>query len=260
MLVAGLLAGVLSLAVWLIFTRIPLPLDRLSVRQRQIVMAVYLSLVIGGSVAFGLAFLSWIAPLFQVFFEKVTVAYEFLLRVCLRCALRGSVAAGRRGAAGLAGGAQHRARVVPRSGRQRVHHSHTGRGRTARRGDRSLVEQIEQMVREVVPKEDLDMILANIGIYARWSAIFTPNNGPHAAFLRVQLRSGFAGRRTPTRLYVQELRDRLKDRFPTHDFFFDDQRHDSADPQHRRQRADRGAGLRTRQPPAPAGRPENSTK
>src|SRR5205807_6592565 len=58
-------------------------------------------------------------------------------------------------------------------------------------------------------------------ISSRWSAIYTPNNGPHSAFVRVQLRSGFAGRRTPTLAYVDQIRDKLKERFPSHDFFFE---------------------------------------
>jgi multidrug efflux pump subunit AcrB len=83
------------------------------------------------------------------------------------------------------------------------------------------VAEIEKLVREVVPREDLGLILANVGISSRWSAIYTPNNGPHAAFVRVQLRGGFAGRHTPTRAYVEQLRERLKDRFPGNDFFFE---------------------------------------
>ncbi len=71
----------------------------------------------------------------------------------------------------------------------------------------------------IIPPDDLELMLANVGISSRWSAVYTPNNGPHAAFLRVQLRSGFAGRRTPTMAYVERLRERLKKRFPMHDFF-----------------------------------------
>jgi multidrug efflux pump subunit AcrB len=73
----------------------------------------------------------------------------------------------------------------------------------------------------VIPPEDMVLMLANIGVNARWSAIYTTNNGPHAAFLRVQLRSGFAGRRTPTIAYVNRIRARLKKRYPAHDFFFE---------------------------------------
>src|SRR5262249_3627998 len=73
----------------------------------------------------------------------------------------------------------------------------------------------------IIPAEDLVLMLANVGISSRWSAIYTPNTGPHAAFLRVQLRSGFAGRKTPTLAYVDALRDQLKQRFPTNEFFFE---------------------------------------
>jgi multidrug efflux pump subunit AcrB len=83
------------------------------------------------------------------------------------------------------------------------------------------VNDIENLIREVVPAEDLQLVLSNIGISSRWSAIYTSNNGPHAAYIQVQLRSGFAGRHKPTLAYVEELRDKLADHFPTNDFFFE---------------------------------------
>jgi multidrug efflux pump subunit AcrB len=83
------------------------------------------------------------------------------------------------------------------------------------------VAEIEETVREVVPEEDLGLILSNIGISSRWSAIYTTNNGPHAAFIQVQLRSGFAGRTKPTQEYIEELRDKLAERYPSNDFMFE---------------------------------------
>lgn len=80
---------------------------------------------------------------------------------------------------------------------------------------------IERIVEEEIPDDDLDLLLTNAGLSSRWSAIYTPNNGPHAAFVRVQLRSGFAGRTTPTAVYVERVRARLADRFPDHTFFFE---------------------------------------
>ncbi|MFO0845057.1 MAG: efflux RND transporter permease subunit [Gemmataceae bacterium] len=77
------------------------------------------------------------------------------------------------------------------------------------------------LVPGIIPPEDLELMLANVGISSRWSTVYTPNNGPHAAFLRVQLRSGFAGRTTPASAYVERLREGLKRRFPMHDFFFE---------------------------------------
>ena len=73
----------------------------------------------------------------------------------------------------------------------------------------------------VIPEEDQDLVVSNIGLSSRWGAIYTPNNGPHAAFVRVQLRSGFAGRHTPVTAYVSRLRRKLQYRWPTYDFFFE---------------------------------------
>jgi multidrug efflux pump subunit AcrB len=73
----------------------------------------------------------------------------------------------------------------------------------------------------IIPREDLELILSNMGLSSRWSAIYTPNNGPHAAFIRVQLRSGFNGRTTPTRDYVAKLRQVLDQHYPGDDYFFE---------------------------------------
>jgi multidrug efflux pump subunit AcrB len=79
----------------------------------------------------------------------------------------------------------------------------------------------EKQMPPIVPPDDLELIVSNMGISSRWSAIYTPNNGPHAAFLRVQLRSGWAGRDTPTRDYVERLRQTLTELYPGDDFFFE---------------------------------------
>lgn len=98
----------------------------------------------------------------------------------------------------------------------------------ADRDDQEALDQIIQdhdgeflAIPPLIAREDQSLILSNIGINARWSAIYTPNNGPHAAFVRVQLRSGFDGRRTSARAYIEKLRGRLTYRFPGYDFFFE---------------------------------------
>ena len=50
-----------------------------------------------------------------------------------------------------------------------------------------LVEQVEQIVREVVPAKDLKIIVSNIGVTPGFSSIYTPNSGPHTAFVQVGL-------------------------------------------------------------------------
>ncbi len=83
------------------------------------------------------------------------------------------------------------------------------------------VGELENLVREAIPPEDLKLLLANVGLSSRWSAIYTHNNGPHAAFIRVQLRSGYEGRHTPTLTYVDRVRERLEQKYPGDDFFFE---------------------------------------
>src|SRR5262249_4582534 len=73
----------------------------------------------------------------------------------------------------------------------------------------------------IVPKEDQDLVLSNIGLSSRWGAVYTTNNGPHAAFLRVQLRWGFDGAPMSTPAYAERLRRNRKYSCPPYDFFFE---------------------------------------
>jgi HAE1 family hydrophobic/amphiphilic exporter-1 len=174
-----------------------------------------------GAVLFGVGVLFWISPLFQLFFKGVAAVYERLLRVGLHL---------RYGLVALV-----LLLVVPTywcfrhvgqelfpevdASEFTIHLRASGGPRVEATEDQ--VTRIEKIVRETIPKKDVEMILSNIGINARWSAIYTSNNGPHAAFVRVQLRSGFAGRTTSTLDYVHQLRGRLARNFPGDDFFFE---------------------------------------
>jgi multidrug efflux pump subunit AcrB len=174
-----------------------------------------------GAVAVGVGVVFHLSGPFRGLFEKVAAGYERALRFALRAryALIAAVLA----------------LLAPtiwfysRTGQElfpevdasefTVHMRATGGPRVE--ATEEQVARIEDLVREEIPKEDIEMILSNIGINARWSAIYTPNNGPHAAFLRVELRSGFAGRTTSTRTYVERIRERLHTEFPGDDFFFE---------------------------------------
>jgi multidrug efflux pump subunit AcrB len=158
-----------------------------------------------------IALLFWLAPRFDHVYEKFAALYER----CLRGALRwrwGVVAV-------VAGLLLPAALAMSHVGQElfpevdasefTIHLRATG-GPRVEETERK-VREIENIVREIVPAEDLKMVLTNIGLSSRWSAIYTSNNGPHAAFLRVQLRSGFDGRKTPTVAYVDRLRQRLRD-------------------------------------------------
>jgi multidrug efflux pump subunit AcrB len=50
------------------------------------------------------------------------------------------------------------------------------------------VKEIESIIRKVVPKNDLQMIVANIGITPDFSVIYTSNSAPHTAFVQASLK------------------------------------------------------------------------
>src|SRR5260370_1629478 len=52
------------------------------------------------------------------------------------------------------------------------------------------VKKVEEIVREVVPKNELQIVVSNIGITPDFSVIYTPNSAPHTAFVQASLREG----------------------------------------------------------------------
>ena len=80
-----------------------------------------------------------------------------------------------------------------------------------------LVEQVEQVVRDVVPTNDLKIIVSNIGVTPGFSSIYTPNSGPHTAFVQVGLNEGH---RTSSFEYMNRVRTRLKSELPQLDAYF----------------------------------------
>ena len=74
-----------------------------------------------------------------------------------------------------------------------------------------LVEKVEQIVREAVPAKDLKIIVSNIGVTPGFSSIYTPNSGPHTAFVQVGLQ---AGHRLSSFQYMDLVRTRLKKELP----------------------------------------------
>ena len=74
-----------------------------------------------------------------------------------------------------------------------------------------LVQQVEQIVRETVPTNDLKIIVSNIGVQPGFSSIYTPNSGPHTAFVQVGLN---AGHQLSSFQYMDLVRARLKKELP----------------------------------------------
>jgi CzcA family heavy metal efflux pump len=79
-----------------------------------------------------------------------------------------------------------------------------------------LLARIEETIRTVIPKDELSKVITNIGVLNDWPAAYTPNSGPHDAFVLVQ----HAGRK-PDRFYMASLRRDLADGFPGIEFAFE---------------------------------------
>jgi multidrug efflux pump subunit AcrB len=80
-----------------------------------------------------------------------------------------------------------------------------------------LVERVEQIVREVVPKKDLRIIVSNIGVTPGFSSIYTPNSGPHTAFVQVGLEDAH---HVSSFQYMDRVRARLERELPEVSAYF----------------------------------------
>ncbi len=81
-----------------------------------------------------------------------------------------------------------------------------------------LASRVEAAVRNVIPRRDINTIVANTGVLYDWPAAYTPNAGPMDSFLNVQLSDDH---RTSAQEYVRRLRSVLPEEFPGVDFAFD---------------------------------------
>jgi multidrug efflux pump subunit AcrB len=52
------------------------------------------------------------------------------------------------------------------------------------------VKKLEDIIRDVVPKNELQIIVSNIGVTPDFSSIYTSNSAPHTAFVQVSLKEG----------------------------------------------------------------------
>jgi len=72
-------------------------------------------------------------------------------------------------------------------------------------------KQVEDVVRKVVPENELGMIVSNIGITTDFSAIYTPNSAPHTGFVQVSLKEGH---KIGSYEYMRQVRERLREDLP----------------------------------------------
>ena len=74
-----------------------------------------------------------------------------------------------------------------------------------------LIGQVEDVVRKEVPRDELKIIVSNIGITPGFSSILTANSAPHTAFVQVGLNSGH---KLSSFAYMDRVRARLRRDLP----------------------------------------------
>lgn len=75
----------------------------------------------------------------------------------------------------------------------------------------AIVADIEKLVQETIPKQDLEEVISNTGLYFGDAARFAPNTGNHTAFVLVNLVTGHEGN---TEDYVNAMREKLRHELP----------------------------------------------
>ncbi len=73
------------------------------------------------------------------------------------------------------------------------------------------IAQVENVIRSIIPKSDLQMIVSNIGITPDLSAIYTTNSGMHTAFVQVNLSEDH---KVGSYAYMERVRRKLADELP----------------------------------------------
>jgi hydrophobic/amphiphilic exporter-1 (mainly G- bacteria), HAE1 family len=79
------------------------------------------------------------------------------------------------------------------------------------------VERVEEAIRQEIPPEELEIIVANIGVQPGFSAIYTSNSAQHTAFVQVSLKEGH---RVSTFEYMDKVRARISRELPHLTTFF----------------------------------------
>ena len=69
------------------------------------------------------------------------------------------------------------------------------------------IAAVEDFVRKTIDKEDLQLVLSELGVTSDWSAAYTPNAGPMDAVVKIQLTSE---RKKSAQEYVAELREAVR--------------------------------------------------
>lgn len=80
-----------------------------------------------------------------------------------------------------------------------------------------LIKGVEAKIQELIPSGEIRMLISNIGVLYDWPAAYTPNSGPHDAFIHIQLAED---RKRTAPEYAELLRRELPAAFPGTEFSF----------------------------------------
>jgi multidrug efflux pump subunit AcrB len=81
----------------------------------------------------------------------------------------------------------------------------------------NYIAQLEQNIRDVIPKKDIRIIVSNIGVSGGPSTIYSPNSAMDTAFVEVSLTSA---RKHSSFVYMARVRRRLAEKMPELTTFF----------------------------------------
>ena len=75
----------------------------------------------------------------------------------------------------------------------------------------NYVKQVEDIIHQVVPADELNSVVSNIGLMPDLSALFTPNSGMHTAFVQVGLKEDH---KVSSFVYMNRVRRRIASDLP----------------------------------------------
>ncbi len=79
------------------------------------------------------------------------------------------------------------------------------------------IKRVEDIVHQVVPANELGMIVSNIGLTTDFSSIYTPNSAPHTAFVQVSLKQDH---KVGSYEYMRRVRARMSQELPQLNAYF----------------------------------------
>ncbi|MBK6461153.1 MAG: efflux RND transporter permease subunit [Myxococcales bacterium] len=82
----------------------------------------------------------------------------------------------------------------------------------------AYMAQVESVIRDTIPRNDLAMVITNIGVLFDWPAAYTPNAGPGDAFMEIELTEGHS---RSAEQYARTLRAAFRQRVPEIEVAFD---------------------------------------